>query len=300
MAKKQLDTRHVETRSITLGADHPITLLETVKGKTANHRNYLKLIDSRKVSFCLGPAGTGKTWMACGKAAKALVEGAIKKIILTRPLVTCGNKLGFLPGDATEKSEPYMLPLLDAFTDFLGEKTVRHLIETKVIMMFPMELMRGSNLRDSFIICDEAQNAEFSQLHMFLTRIARGSKVVITGDDKQADLLHNGQNPLAEIIRMLQPECHPEVGMIRLDHGDVMREGLVAWIDRRLQGLPDELEVFSIHCPNCESQCCFHDHDPMQLQCWSCEEFINCDDDGTLYTTALKSGVCTKTFQKSR
>lgn len=270
------------------GDEPTLQLIQKLKGHTPNHRTYLKAIDNSKVTLCLGPAGTGKTWQAAGKAATMLVAGEIKRIVITRPMVPCGDDIGFLPGDKDQKVEPYMLPLLDAFDDFLGSKTVQRLIETEVIVMSPLQLMRGSNIRDAFIICDEAQNAQFAQLHMFLTRFAKGSKVVVTGDPTQTDLPHEGPNPLLRAIDLFRPDLHKSISIVTLDHGDVMRDELTSWIDQRMSGLKefvkksniltseecefeiaDEAEPEPIYqkCAWCETECGISDIHSSQFEC---------------------------------
>ncbi len=216
--------------------DEPV-LLQKIKGVTANHRQYLRAIENSRITFCTGPAGTGKTYMAVGLAAKLLVDRVVNRIVITRPLVVCGGEeLGFLPGELNDKVGPYMQPLLDAFEDFYSARDVARLMESKTIEMRPLALMRGSNIRDAFIICDEAQNAQYVQLHMFLTRFARGSRVVVTGDVSQTDLLHRGRNPLHDVIDRFSWNCHRDISIVQLDRSDTQRDPLTAWVDERLTG----------------------------------------------------------------
>ncbi len=318
MSSKKLGTttRHLQLNMGANKDEERLELLQRLKAHTPNHRAYLKAIDSSKVTFCLGPAGTGKTWQAAGKASTMLVAGEIKRIVITRPMVSCGkDTIGFLPGDKDQKVGPYMLPLLDAFEDFLGSKTVDRLIETEVIVMSPLELMRGSNIRDAFIICDEAQNAEFVQLHMFLTRFAKGSKVVVTGDASQTDLKIGGQNPLLKVISIFRPGCHPDISIVTLDHGDTMRDELTSWIDRRLSGLevvanPEQEEVpaeetsskpepFSYQCQWCEADCLVPEQLPKQFSCWSCSSLSSlCPDTNEYFRVFdILPKECVKSFE---
>lgn len=247
-----------------------------------------------------------------------LVDGDVKRIVITRPLVTCGrDRIGFLPGDKNQKVSPHMLPLLDAFEDFLGSKTVDKLIEAEVIVMSPLEMMRGSNIRDSFIICDEAQNAEYGQLHMFLTRFAKGSKVVVTGDISQSDLPYEGVNSLERVIERFRPDCHEDISIVALDHGDVMRDELTSWIDMRLLGIDTkrgpqqersctpvvdedqfaENSVYVRPCEWCETLCGMKDELPTQFECWSCTSLTSLDEGGIASFATVRDGVCSKTFK---
>lgn len=205
-----------------------------LKALTPNQGLYIKAIETSTVTFCSGPAGTGKSFVACGIAAQQLKDGRISKIVLTRPLITCGRSFGFLPGTVDEKVGPHMRPLLDAFEEFFPPRELERLIRDKVIEMWPLELMRGASIKNAFIICDEAQNAEYVQLHMLLTRFGERSRVVINGDTRQTDL--PTQSPLLLIIKRLSG--HPEIYHVKFGKEDVVRHELISWIDERL-GEPD-------------------------------------------------------------
>lgn len=234
MARKLEPKRRILNIDTHCGPDEPV-LLKPIKGITPNHRKYLRAIENSRITFCTGPAGTGKTYMAVGLAARLLAQGDINRIIITRPLVVCGDEeLGFLPGELNDKVGPYMLPIMESFEDFFSAKDIAMLVASKIIEMRPLALMRGSNIRDAFIICDEAQNAKYVQLRMFLTRFARGSRVVVTGDITQTDLKHHGKNPLAEVLDRFRVDCRPEISIVRLDRSDTQRDPLTAWVDERL------------------------------------------------------------------
>lgn len=314
MGKKFLDftPKHITTLGVSPEPEE-LKLLIEVTGHTGNHNRYLRAIDGHRVTFCLGPAGTGKTWMAAGRAATMLVKGEIKKIVITRPMVVCGKDIGFLPGDKNAKVGPYMRPLLDALDDFLGPKVVDQLIESEVIDIQPLELLRGSNMRDSFIILDEAQNVERDQLRMFLTRFSKGSKVVVTGDETQTDLPHGGQNPLARGIELMLATPHEKVAICRLDHSDVMRDELTSYFDTVLSEQPyphkveqerepalPEPEIFVETCDWCSTECGTHDENPIQFECWSCTSLTSIDEQGKKSHSFNRDGACSKTFEVVR
>lgn len=222
-----------------------------IQAKTPNQAIYIKAIHEKIVVIVTGCAGTGKTFIACGIAAKMLKEGKIKKIILTRPLVSCGKGYGFRPGSVFEKVSPVMRPMLDAFHEFLSPEEFEQYFKNETIEILPLDDMRGCSLPNTFIICDEAQNAEFNQLHMLLTRFGENSKVVITGDDSrtQTDLVSNGENPLRDVIKRFSPNIVDEIGIVRFTRDDIVRHPLIRWIDERLvEGPP---KVVEIECPNC-------------------------------------------------
>ena len=165
----------------------------TIRPKTANQKSYVEAISENTITFGIGPAGTGKTYLAMAKAVAALQAREINRIILTRPAVEAGEHLGFLPGTLTEKIDPYLRPLFDALHDMLDQDAIPRLMQSGVIEVAPLAYMRGRTLNDSFIILDEAQNTTPEQMKMFLTRLGFGSKMVITGDVTQIDL-PNGKN----------------------------------------------------------------------------------------------------------
>ena len=194
-----------------------------VKARTSNQADYIASISAHDVTFGVGPAGTGKTYLAVAAAVDALESNSASRIILTRPAVEAGEKLGFLPGDLSQKVDPYLRPLYDA----LFEK-VEKLIERSVIEIAPLAYMRGRTLNDSFIILDEAQNTTVEQMKMFLTRIGFNSKAVITGDPSQIDLPHNVRSGLKNAIEVL--EGTREIGFTFLTAEDVVRHPVVAAI----------------------------------------------------------------------
>lgn len=196
-----------------------------VKCKTVGQRYYVKSIAKNTVTFGVGPAGTGKTYLAVAMAVTAYKNGEIQKIILTRPAIEAGEHLGFLPGDLQMKVDPYLRPLYDALEEMFGMDKYTKLLERGVIEIAPLAYMRGRTLSDAFIILDEAQNATSEQMKMFLTRFGENSKVVVTGDLSQSDLPHNAKSGLKEAITVLaQLE---DVAICTLTDTDVVRNKLV-------------------------------------------------------------------------
>jgi len=190
------------------GSSHPETVIKTrqgvVRARGPHQVDYLTNISKLDVCFGVGPAGTGKTYLAVACAVDALESDRVRRIILTRPAVETGEKLGFLPGDLSQKIDPYLRPLYDALYEMLGFEKVARLIERNVIEVAPLAYMRGRTLNDSFIILDEAQNTTPEQMKMFLTRIGFGSTVVITGDITQIDLPRGSQSGLRNVIDVLK------------------------------------------------------------------------------------------------
>lgn len=193
--------------------------------KTPTQRDYVRLIRANDLTFGIGPAGTGKTYLAMAMAASALTTRAVKRVILTRPAVEAGEHLGFLPGDLAEKVSPYLRPLYDALHDMLDFDKVEQLRERGQIEVAPLAFMRGRTLNDSFVILDEAQNATGAQMRMFLTRLGYGSKVVVTGDVTQTDLPRNLPSGLREAEQLLS--SIEGVGSCRFSDADVVRHPLV-------------------------------------------------------------------------
>ncbi len=199
-----------------------------IRAKTIGQREYIQAIRHKDVVFGIGPAGTGKTYLAVVMATQALKNGHVKRIILTRPAVEAGESLGFLPGDLKEKVDPYLRPLYDALNDIYGTEQTQRLIERGTIEIAPLAYMRGRTLDDAFVILDEAQNTTHQQMKMFLTRLGFGSKMVITGDKTQIDLPKNTESGLIVAERTLKyvKSIHFQI----LEQGDVVRHPIVAKI----------------------------------------------------------------------
>jgi len=208
--------------------DEKITLktpktLVSPKGK--NQQKYLEVISNKELVFGIGPAGTGKTYLAVAAAVNELITGKVEKVVVTRPAVEAGEKLGFLPGDLSQKVDPYLRPLYDALFQTLGFKETNKLIENNIIEIAPLAFMRGRTLNKSFIILDEGQNTTPEQMKMFLTRFGYGSKVIVTGDLTQIDLpkdITSGLIHALDILRELK-----DVGLVRFSSKDVARHSLV-------------------------------------------------------------------------
>ncbi len=196
-----------------------------VKARGPNQQRYLKNILSHDINFGIGPAGTGKTYLAVACAVAALEEESVKRLILTRPAVEAGERLGFLPGDMAQKVDPYLRPLYDALYEMLGFERVLKLIERNVIEVAPLAFMRGRTLNDSFIILDEAQNTTVEQIKMFLTRVGFGSTAVITGDVTQVDLPKDRPSGLKHVLEVL--EGVEGISFTYFDADDVVRHPLV-------------------------------------------------------------------------
>jgi phosphate starvation-inducible PhoH-like protein len=199
-----------------------------VAPKTVNQRRYLDAIDQRDIVFGIGPAGTGKTYLAMAQAVSFLVAKKVSRIILARPAVEAGEKLGFLPGDLQEKVNPYLRPLYDALYDMLDTERVARYIERGTIEIAPIAFMRGRTLNDSFVILDEAQNTTSEQMKMFLTRLGFGSKAVITGDVTQIDLPSGRVSGLVEAMKVVS--AIDGISFIYFDERDVVRHKLVQQI----------------------------------------------------------------------
>lgn len=199
-----------------------------IRCKTLGQQEYVQAIRGHDLTFAIGPAGTGKTYLAMALAVVALKNKEIERIVLTRPAVEAGEKLGFLPGDLTQKVDPYLRPLYDALYDFMGVDSYQKMVERGVVEVAPLAYMRGRTLSDSFIILDEAQNTTSEQMKMFLTRLGFNSKVVVTGDITQTDLPAGKRSGLAEAVEILKDI--PAIGMVKLTHKDVVRHELVQQI----------------------------------------------------------------------
>ena len=217
----------------SLGSFFRDTLLVGVEGRritprSAGQRAYVEALRNHDVVFGVGPAGTGKTYLAMAMAVAALKRGEVKRIILTRPAVEAGEKLGFLPGTLTDKVDPYLRPLYDALQDMLPADRVARMIEKGVIEVAPLAFMRGRTLKSAVVLLDEAQNTTREQMRMFLTRLGQDSRMVITGDVTQTDLPSRSQSGMAHALRVLSDV--DRIGVVRLSSRDVVRHPLVARI----------------------------------------------------------------------
>ncbi|PFJ16752.1 phosphate starvation-inducible protein PhoH [Bacillus cereus] len=198
---------------------------KSIRVKTMGQRRYIHAMKKNDIVFGVGPAGTGKTYLAVVMAVRALKQGYVKKIILTRPAVEAGESLGFLPGDLKEKVDPYLRPLYDALHDILGQEYTQRMMERGVIEIAPLAYMRGRTLDDSFVILDEAQNTTGAQIKMFLTRLGFSSKMVITGDPSQVDLPKGVKSGLSIAANVLSSVSG--LSFITLEQSDVVRHPLV-------------------------------------------------------------------------
>lgn len=196
-----------------------------VRPRTDGQQEYLNTIHRCEMTFAIGPAGTGKTYLAMAVAVSALLNKQVRRLILTRPAVEAGENLGFLPGDLEEKVNPYLRPLYDALYSMVDMTRVQRLIEEQRIEVAPLAFMRGRTLDQAFVLLDEAQNTTTEQMKMFLTRLGQGSRAIITGDVTQCDLPRGTRSGLAEAARILKPV--PEIGMVHLTRKDVVRNPLV-------------------------------------------------------------------------
>lgn len=200
----------------------------TIRPKTVGQKKYVDAIDSHTITFGIGPAGTGKTYLAMAKAVRALQSKKVNRIVLTRPAVEAGERLGFLPGTLSEKIDPYLRPLYDALHDMMEADSIPKLIEAGTVEVAPLAYMRGRTLNDAFIILDEAQNTSAEQMKMFLTRLGFNSKVVVTGDVTQVDLPGSTRSGL-RVVQHILPEID-DIAFIYLTSADVVRHRLVGEI----------------------------------------------------------------------
>ena len=214
-------------------------LLTTLSGKpifprTLNQKMYLKAIEENDIVFGIGQAGTGKTYIAAIYALSLLKSGKVRKIILARPIVEAGEKLGFLPGDFKEKIDPYLIPLYDSFYEFLGKEAVDKMIEKGTIEIAPLAYMRGRTLENCVVVLDEAQNTTQTQMKMFLTRLGLNSKMIITGDVTQIDLPNKSNSGLVEAVNLLSDV--KGIKIVKFTKYDVMRHPLVYKIIEKYEG----------------------------------------------------------------
>ena len=196
-----------------------------IQGRSANQQKLVRAFQDNDLTFALGPAGTGKTYVAIAMAVRALKNREVKKVILSRPAVEAGEKLGFLPGDMKDKIDPYLQPLYDALEDMIPAAKLREYMETGVIQIAPLAFMRGRTLNDAVIILDEAQNTTTHQIKMFLTRLGMNAKMVVTGDVTQIDLPRTTVSGLVQALRVLREV--PGVGRVQFEKKDIVRHPLV-------------------------------------------------------------------------
>jgi phosphate starvation-inducible PhoH-like protein len=228
----QLQQVRMENLADMAGQDAPVEAIQIIRTKRAsikprgkNQQAYVRTIKECDINFGIGPAGTGKTYLAVACAVEALLEERVRRILLVRPAVEAGEKLGFLPGDLSQKIDPYLRPLYDALYEMLGFETVNKYIERNIIEVAPLAFMRGRTLNNAFIILDEAQNTTREQMKMFLTRIGFGSTAVITGDATQIDLPRGSQSGLTHVSNILNGV--EGIGFTFFGNRDVVRHPLV-------------------------------------------------------------------------
>ena len=238
---EQIDekTIYLQIRNMSLNTDEqnqsPAVIIKTplkqIRGKTPNQNDYLNEVKNNDIIFGIGPAGTGKTYLAVACAVQALLNEDIDRILLVRPVVEAGENLGFLPGDIGQKIDPYLRPLYDALYDFMGAEKVERLLENNIVELAPLAYMRGRTLSNAFVILDEAQNATENQMKMFLTRIGYGTKAIITGDMSQVDLPRGTQTGLRQATKIL--DNVKGIAICKLTGKDIVRHPLVQRIIER-------------------------------------------------------------------
>ncbi len=211
-----------------------------IQGRTPNQVKLVEAFDKNDLTFALGPAGTGKTYIAIALAVRALKNREVRKIILSRPAVEAGEKLGFLPGDMKDKIDPYLQPLYDALEDMIPAVKLKEYMETKVIQIAPLAFMRGRTLNDAVIVLDEAQNTTTHQIKMFLTRLGMNAKMIVTGDVTQIDLPHKAQSGLVQALRILDDV--EGIGKVEFGKKDIVRHHLVQRIVEAYQRHDEEIK----------------------------------------------------------
>ncbi len=212
-----------------------------IQGRSANQQKLVKAFQKNDLTFALGPAGTGKTYVAIALAVRALKNREVKKIILSRPAVEAGEKLGFLPGDMKDKIDPYLQPLYDALEDMIPTVKLKEYMETNVIQIAPLAFMRGRTLSDAIIILDEAQNTTTHQIKMFLTRLGMNAKMIITGDVTQIDLPHSQVSGLVQALKILKDV--PGIARVQFDKKDIVRHQLVQRIVEAYEKHDEEVRL---------------------------------------------------------
>ena len=235
-AKKGIDIdedKIMESRSMKILEINPQNQMDLffqtkkrkISPRTQNQKDYFQLLNSKDIVFAYGPAGTGKTFLAVAKAVASLQQGLVKKIVLSRPAVEAGEKLGFLPGDLKEKVDPFLRPIYDALYEMMPYDQVEKKLANNIIEIAPIAFMRGRTLEDCFIILDEAQNTTKIQMKMFLTRLGKNSKMVVVGDNTQIDLISKNDSGLIDASKKLKNI--QDIGFIELDQRDVVRHEVV-------------------------------------------------------------------------
>jgi len=229
---------NIESKDISnISSSNNISIIgsKAIKVKNVTQFKYIETIESSTITFGIGPAGTGKTFLAVASAVKMYTDEKIKKIVLTRPAVEAGERLGYLPGDLSQKIDPYLVPLFDSLEYFFGNETLQYLIEKRNIEIVPLAYMRGRTLNNACIILDEAQNATISQIKMFLTRLGEDSKMIITGDETQIDLHNRDFSGLKKTRKSLSNI--EEISVVEFKNSDIVRNKIVSKI---LEVFPDK------------------------------------------------------------
>ncbi len=229
---------NIESKDISnISSSNNISIIgsKAIKVKNVTQFKYIETIENSTITFGIGPAGTGKTFLAVASAVKMYTDEKIKKIVLTRPAVEAGERLGYLPGDLSQKIDPYLVPLFDSLEYFFGNETLQYLIEKRNIEIVPLAYMRGRTLNNACIILDEAQNATVSQIKMFLTRLGEDSKMIITGDESQIDLHNRDFSGLKKTRKSLSNI--EEISVVEFKNSDIVRNKIVSKI---LEVFPDK------------------------------------------------------------
>lgn len=231
------NTKNSKKKNKTIDATNPLVInhqfnRNKLKPRTDNQKDYIRTVAENCITFCQGVAGSGKTHIAIGMALEYLLDNKVKKIIITRPVVESGEKIGYLPGTAEEKLHPYLLPLLDEINYFISSAEFASLKTNNKIEIVPLGLMRGRNFHNSFVVADECQNASYDQLKMLLTRLGTDSKMILTGDVSQSDLMRHMQGGFHTISRAL--EGVEGIGIANLEFSDIVRNPIIAKILARL------------------------------------------------------------------
>ena len=229
---------NIESKNISnISSSNNISIIgsKAIKVKNVTQFKYIETIENSTITFGIGPAGTGKTFLAVASAVKMYTDEKIKKIVLTRPAVEAGERLGYLPGDLSQKIDPYLVPLFDSLEYFFGNETLQYLIEKRNIEIVPLAYMRGRTLNNACIILDEAQNATVSQIKMFLTRLGEDSKMIITGDETQIDLHNRDFSGLKKTRKSLSNI--EEISVVEFKNSDIVRNKIVSKI---LEVFPDK------------------------------------------------------------